>query len=144
MQQRILSRLARRAFAMQPPAGGGAHDGESEIDFRHRQVAVACGKAGLRACSQADYKIVEAHLEALLGNVPKVFDAHIAHDGNPRRVVEFKILESCRQARVTLAYAETICRSKYKCSLAEATDRQLWGIKFDVDRAARRKRKEHA
>lgn len=142
-QKFILSDLARQVYAQRPRNIGGPHDGETEEEFRHRHVAHAVGKAGVRACTQHDYKIVEAHFLQLLGRDGAAFNAHVRDAGNPRRIVEYKILEACKHAGVGMAYAETICRCKFKCALTNATVPQLWIIKYDLDRAGKRRRKEN-
>src|SRR4051812_39726153 len=59
-QKRLLSQLSARAYSkqsalargrgVQPDMSYKAYD-----EFRHAQVALATGKAGLRCCSQDDY-----------------------------------------------------------------------------------------
>lgn len=111
-QKAHLAQLARRAFNLESARARGR--GETPpADFtawRHEHVARACGRAGLRCCSQDNYKEVEAHFLDLLGQPARAFDAHVRGATNDRRIWEFKLLEACQQFGFHIAYADTICR----------------------------------
>jgi hypothetical protein len=134
VQKRYLSQLARRAYAK---AGADA-DTLSADDYRHAEVARASGKLGLRCCSQDDYKIVEAHFLNLLGETGRAMTSLVRHQTNPRRVAEHKLVQACAEAKVTIGYAASICRSMFKCSLDDATPDQLWKLKFTINNRARK------
>lgn len=136
-QKFILADLARQAWARCGPQD----DGIEEDAFRHREVIKAVGKPGLTACSQSDYKIVQAHFLQLLGRDGEAFNSLVRHETNDRRVVASKLITACRAACVRLSYAEAICQSRYKCSLDDATVPQLWKIKFTIDARGRARRK---
>ncbi len=140
-QKRILSQLARRAFNRELALARGR--GEkladlNEAEFRHQHVATACGKLGLRCCSQDDYGAVKAHFLDLLGEHGAAFKAVHHGEGNARRVAEFKLVQTCEVAGLALTYAAKICQNQFKCSLEDATEKQLWCLTFTVKNRGRK------
>ena len=140
-QKRILSQLARRAFNRELAMARGR--GEkladlNEVAFRHQHVAQACGKLGLRCCSQDDYGAVKGHFLNLLGEAGKAFEAIHHGEGNARRVAEFKVVQACEQSGVAVAYAARICASMFKCSLEDASADQLWKLMFTIKNRGRK------
>jgi len=141
VQKRILSQLARRAFNRELAMARGR--GEkladlNEVAFRHQHVAQACGKLGLRCCSQDDYGAVKGHFLNLLGESGKAFEAIHHGEGNARRVAEFKVVQACEQAGLQVAYAGRICANMFKCSLADASADQLWKLMFTIKNRGRK------
>jgi hypothetical protein len=133
-QKRYLSQLARRAWQ----AAGPELDGESETDYRHWQVALATGKAGLRCCSQDDYGAVKGHFLNLLGETTRAFQAIHHGEGNQRRVAQWKVVQACREAGVEMAYAAKICANMFKCPLEDASTDQLWKLMFTLKNRGRK------
>jgi uncharacterized protein YifE (UPF0438 family) len=133
-QKFYLSSLARRAWAKLGPE----LDGMDEDDFRHDQVARACGKLGLRCCSQDDYRLVEAHLLDRRGESGRAMKSLVQGQSNPRRIAEYKLHQACRDAGVDIAYADRICRAMFKCAVADATADQLWKLTFTVKNRGRK------
>jgi hypothetical protein len=138
-QKFILAALAREAW-QQDIKNNPLQQAVSEHEFRHDQVRAATGRSGLTSCTQAHYQVIRAHFLQLLGRDDQALNAHYRDTGNGRRIVRHKINQACAAAGVTLNYANAICKSKYKCNLDDASDRQLWSIKFDLDRASKRRR----
>lgn len=146
-QKAYLSRLAAEACARQPrqlqigePLRPSA---ETLARWRHEQVQIACGKRGLRCCSQADYKAVEAHFLNLLGRTRPAFRAAQESYTESRRQAAWKVLrcvEKWAAHGITLAYAEALSRRIHKCPLQDASEKQLWQIKFTLDAEGRRRR----
>lgn len=144
-QKRYLSVLARRAFNRQAALARGRGEvmATDEADYRHAVVAEACGKLGLRCCSQDDYKAVEARLLDLLGEPGKALAAHMHAEGNARRIAEYKVIEACKDFGLSLNYAEAICRSQNRGKgLQDVTDKALWRVVFTVRNRGLKKRKE--
>lgn len=142
-QKRILSQLARRAWARECALSRGRGEmpdvsAAGEAAFRHEQVARACGKLGLRCCSQDDYGAVKGHFLNLLGEADKAFQAVHHGEGNARRVAEFKVVQACRETGLELAYAAKICANMFKCSLEDASTDQLWKLMFTVKNRGRK------
>ena len=130
-QKRDLSLLAARAYkkALADSDGSLTLD---EAAFRHHEIGAACGKLGLRCCSQDDYKIIEAHFLNLLGESGRALTALVRHQTNPRRVAEYKLVQACEAAGVNLGYAAAICRNMFKCELDDAGADQIWKLTFTV------------
>lgn len=119
-QKAYLAQLSDRAFnrlgAMARGRGETFYEGPHEATqrelFRHAEVAKACGKRGLRCCSQEDYKAVEAHFLELLGEHGRAFNAQVRAATEQRRLIEYKITEACREFGFNITYADAICRSQ--------------------------------
>lgn len=63
-QKTRLAMLVKEAYTVQEQAG--LVDGD-EKTFRHEQVAVATGKAGLRECDNSNFRAIKAHFLRLAG-----------------------------------------------------------------------------
>lgn len=135
-QKGYLAQLARRGFyrtAAIARGRGETFDSTSTAfeGWRHSEVAKACGKLGLRCCGQMDYKRVEAHFLALLGEDGKAFEAHMRAETEPQRQAESKILGQLKEMGMKLGYAEGICRRMHHgIGLSEASPKQLWKVFF--------------
>lgn len=130
-QKRYLARLARRAWQAAEREVG------SETDFRHAEVARACGKLGLRCCTQDDFQRVRAHFLWLLGEDAAAFRAHLRAETEPRRQAEAVLRRECARAGLSLGYPAAICVRQYRCALADASPRQLWTLIYTVRNRAR-------
>lgn len=122
---------------------------ESEIlrRWRHDAVVKACGKLGLRCCSQDDYKLVEAHFLNVLNEPGKAFKAHVRAQGNDERIAEWKLMQAIKEAEpcgINRAYAEAICKRQYGCTIIEASAKQKWNLMFTIKNRASAKRKEQS
>ena len=140
-QKRILSPLARRAFNRELALARGRGEKLADLNeqkLRHEHVARACGKLGLRCCTQDDYGAVKAHFLDLLGEHAQAFRAVHHGEGNARRVAEYKLVQACEGAGLTLAYAAKICANQFKCALEDATEKQLWCLMFTVQNRGRK------
>jgi hypothetical protein len=138
-QKRYLSQLSDRAFARSADIPVGPNHADKNVSatdqrtlYRHTQVALACGKAGLRCCSQDDYKLVEAHFLALLGETVKAFNAGVRAATEPRRQAEAVLVRECERFGLRLSYAAAICRSVFKCSLEDASPNQLFKVMYTI------------
>lgn len=149
-QKAYLSQLSDRAFNR---LAALAHGRGEELDsstaarakFRHEQVAEACGKLGLRCCSQDDYKTVEAHFLHLLGEDGRAMKALVRGEGNPRRVVEWKITKALEALGRPISYADGICRRMYHgTALMDASDKQLWKLFYALQYQLQRSKKAAA
>jgi len=106
----------------------------AEEKFRHEAVAKACGKRGLRCCSQDDYGYVKAHLQGLLGAEGAAVRSYVRQATNERRVVEWKIVKRCEEYGIPLAKAEGICRQMTRGrGLQEVEETAtLWNVFFKL------------
>ena len=147
VQKRYLSQLARRALnqVRALARGRGEEFTATDDDWRHEEVIVACGKAGLRCCSQDDYKIVEAHFLERLGAHGAAFNAQVRAATEKRRQAEAVLCRELAAAGLRLGYAAAICERQNKCTLFDATERQLWHLVYTVrNRAAAKRRSARA
>ena len=144
-QKRYLSQLSAKAFARQVTLArgqgqvfaGGKYDGlaqtAAEGKYRHDQVVLACGKLGLRCCSQDDYKLVEGHFLELLGHHAAAFNAQLRAATETRRVIEHKIVEACAEFGFHLSYANKICVVQNRgLGLDAVEENRLWQIFYTI------------
>ncbi len=142
-QKRYLSQLARRCLNIVRALarGRGERFDVREDDWRHQEVIAACGKHGLRCCTQADYNAVKAHFLDKLGSHGDAFNAQVRAATEERRVAEYKLAAECAAAGLHLNYANAICQRQYGCTLFDATAKQLWTLVYTIRNRAAAKRK---
>lgn len=132
-QKYLLSDLSRQAWkAALAKAGALEDDFVTEKDFRHQEVAKAVSKDGLCCCDQRDYKAVEAHFLALLGRKEEAQRSLARAGTEPKRQAEAVLRENLDKFALPMAYAEAICRRQNKCSLAEASAKQVWRLVYTI------------
>lgn len=136
-QKKYLAQLARQAFKVRGTPG-------ADFDaWRHDEVAKAVGKAGLRCCSQLDYKAVQAHFLDMTGRSGQAMTALVQHQSEPRRQAEAVLLRELTNAGLHLNYANSICNAQFKCTLFDATEKQIWCIVYTIRNRASRKRRNN-
>jgi hypothetical protein len=136
-QKSTLARLATRAFRFECAKARGRNEevnssSAAAAQFRHDQVAQACGKLGLTCCSQYDYKSVEAHFLNILGQTGAAFNCHMAAQSEPRRQAEAVLVRELARFNINISYAASICRNQFKCSLDDASEKQIWCLVYTV------------
>jgi hypothetical protein len=134
-QKAHLARLCQRAYnlAAAQARGRGEALAEPPEEWRHSQVAKACGKAGLRCCSQDDYHLVHAHLLDLVGEPGRALNALVQGQANGRRVAEWKVRQACAQFGLTLNYADSICRQQHHgLGIADVGEKALWQLVYTI------------
>ena len=140
-QKSYLAQLARRAFDQLRVGQGGADDGIKPDDWRRDQVAKACGKNGLRCCGNLDFRLVEGHFLNLLGESGRAI--FVRAQTEPKRQAEAVLLRELGRYGFNIAYAEHICRSKFKCSVTELENpKQVWVLVYDIRRTGQARRKK--
>ena len=140
-QKFLLAKLARRAWELAEREVG------TPDEFRQQEVARACGKVGLRCCSQDDYLRVKAHFLELCGEPGAAFNAHVRAETEPLRQAQAVLRRECQAAGVGLEYANAICRSQNQGrGLDSVDDRRVWFLIFTIRNrgAARRKHERQA
>lgn len=146
-QKAYLAGLSERAFNLAAAKARGAGeemttDWRARGDWRREQVAVACGKAGLRCCGQLDYAAVEAHFLGLLGETKRAFEAHVRSATEERRQADAVLLRETEKAGLSPMYVEAICRRQFRCPVMDANAKQLWCLVYTVrNRAAAKRRR---
>lgn len=151
-QKAYLAQLADRAFSRAAEVARQrgelpATDWRARENYRHDQVAAACGKFGLRCCSQDDYKLVEGHFLEALGHHGAAFNAFTRAATNDLRVAQYKLREACKQAGLSINYANAICRNQNRgLTIDDVTAQTIWRLIYTIRSraAARRHQKEAA
>jgi hypothetical protein len=144
-QKAYLAQLAKKVFD-HIDIGGHADGRAAEEKFRHTETAKACGKLGLRCCTQDDYGHVKAHFLNLLGQPGRALAADVRQATNGRRVIEHKIVALCREAGIHQAYADGICKRMNRGkTMAEVDEpKGLWKVFFALRYEAKKRAAERA
>jgi len=135
-QKRYLSQQSDRLYNLDAAKARGRGETpdvttKARATFRHGHVIAACGKHGLRCCSQEDFATVKAHFQNALGEPGQALKTLVHGDDNARRQVEWKITRACAALGKSVAYAHGICKQRFHgLHIADASVRQLWGIYF--------------
>lgn len=158
-QKRELALLARRAFNLTGAKARGADlppktgtlQGDLERmamlgtaahfeEWRHAHIAAACGKAGLRCCTQLDYNAVKFHFLKILGEDGKALAADLRHQSEPRRQAEAVLVAACRKWNIHLNYAARLCEHIHKVKLDDAPVPVLWKMIYTINNRGKAKR----
>ena len=146
-QKYKLSKMAAEAMILEKAKALGrgeewpwARDGDA---WRRAEVAKACGKMGLRCCSQDDFGAVKGHFLNLKGETGRAFKALVHGDpvANERRQLEHNILRHCAALGKDITYANSICRRQNKRDLLDATNAQLMKVFIALEVAVRKRGK---
>jgi hypothetical protein len=150
-QKAKLSILAKACWQIQVEAG--IFDG-TEKEFRHQQVEIATGKAGLTACSNADYRAIYAHFLKLQGNAKaaaavyaktgRVKGSKEVHDTHENRELAFHQIMRLAQVSdgaITDSYAADLSSDMFAGSpIHQLTASQLQALLFTLVERVRSKR----
>jgi hypothetical protein len=135
-QKAYLAQLAERAFDRNGKwqMADGKVKREAVLKWRHEEVAKACGKLGLRCCSQDDYGYVKAHFLGLLGEEGMAVRAAVKQATNELRVVQWKIVNKCKEYGIPLSTAEGICRRMTRGKGLQEVEEvaTLWNVFFKL------------
>lgn len=150
-QKAYLAQLATRAFNFECAKAHGRGEtpdtsSATRETFRHQEVIKACGKNGLRCCSQDDYKLIEAHFLELLGQHAQAFNAQVRAATEDKRLVEYKIVQACKEFGFAMSYADKICRAQNKgAGLQDVSEKTLWTVFYTIrNRGLKRQRERSA
>lgn len=100
--------------------------------WRHWQQGLACGRQSLRECTGEDYQLLRAHFLKLAGLEASARRAEERHISNPQRIARYKLRKALAAAGLPENYAAAICRRQYRCTLDDASERQLWCLVYTV------------
>jgi hypothetical protein len=137
-QKRAIAIAARRAYQAWPEreafeAINGDMSRTAVFDaWRHVETGKACGIQSLRECSQAHYGRILAHFQRLAGDTAAATRTQARDADNDRRIARYKLDQALRERGLGESYAAAICRTQYRCSLAEASPRQLWRLVYTI------------
>lgn len=124
-QKMLLAKTARRAWAAcgSPPPG--------EAEWRREQSLKAAG-VRISTARQSDYTSLRAHFLDLARQYDKAFRALVESPKNKARIAHYHLKKSCAERGLPLNYPASICHRQFKCSLDEATAKQLWCLVFTI------------
>jgi hypothetical protein len=124
-QKARLSMLAREAFLFQKVQGMDRDEWRQEIAIR------ACG-CRISEATQAHWADLKSAFQDLAGKPEKAFQTQMREGDNKRRVALYKLTGALAERGLQPAYAATICRAQFKCSLEEASAKQIWCLFYTV------------
>jgi hypothetical protein len=101
-------------------------------EWRRQEQLEAIGKESLRECVQSEYLALLAHFQNLAGESGRAVKNIIRAAAEERAVARNKLDESLGERGLRVEYAEAICKRQFKCSLDEASAKQLWTLNFTV------------
>lgn len=109
--------------------------------WRHVEQGRAVGRQSLTKCtSEEDFLRLCAHFRSMIPGQGQIAARTLArHAAEPRLVAMHKLREACQRAGLELSYPAAICRTQYRCTLAEASEKQLWRLVFTVRNRGRAK-----
>lgn len=114
--------------------------------WRHVEQGKAVGRQSLTKCtSEHDFLRLCAHFRAMIpGQEGRAVRTLARHEAEPRLVAMHKLRQACSAAGLELGYAAAICRTQNRCSLDEASEKQLWRLVFTIKNRAKAKRPHYA
>jgi len=129
-QKARLCIMAREAFEKMH---GRAPASAAELEaWRREQQQKACGLLSLTFADQKDYPALEAHFLDLLGESGKAFMRLLKPELKEQRQALAVLARDCRERGLNLGYPSAICRKQYKCTLEEASPKQIWRLVFTI------------
>lgn len=108
-----------------------------ETAWRHVEQGAAVGIQSLREMTQAHYGRVLAHFRALAGDTTGAQGLLARDQDNPRRIARYKLEQALRERGLGTGYAAQICRTQFRCTLDQASEKQLWNLVFTVRKRRR-------
>jgi hypothetical protein len=100
--------------------------------WRHVEQGKAVGIQSLTEMTQHHFNRVLAHFQSLAGDTQAATRARVRDASNGARIARHKLDTELRIRGLGADYAATICQSKYRCTLAQASEKQLWSLYYDV------------
>jgi hypothetical protein len=155
-QKRDVCMLAREAWLLEgrPGFAGQSDDLPAAIRlterealdlWRHDEQRKVCGTEHLTTAQNKGFAHLMAHFAKLAGRERDARYWEGRTFGDASRQALAKLRQTFREVRDVIAipedYAASICRSKFKCGIEEAGEKQLWSLVFDMRRAAQHRRK---
>ncbi|HEY1048188.1 MAG TPA: hypothetical protein VGE39_00480 [Prosthecobacter sp.] len=130
-----LSELAEATYQHLQNAGQ-IPAGETLESFRRRIAVEACGRR-ISHASHGDRKLIQAAFLKLKGQVHQAARAVAQAASTPLDIAKHKLWEKVHELDLTPAYAESICRRFFRCTVAELkTPRQVWSVFYTVQNNA--------
>ena len=124
-QKGKLSMLAAKAFAHQKVQGMTA------TEWRHEIAISTCG-VRISEAIQDHYNDLKSAFQDLAGYHAAAFRTQVRSPDNKRRIAMHKLVSACKERGLNESYPASICFDQFKCSLADASAKQLWCLFFTV------------
>jgi hypothetical protein len=132
-QKMRLAILARKAAAVK------------ELAFDNQQMNAWRQEVSIRACglriseaSQCHWADLKSAFEDLAGDSVAAYQTQLRDGDNKRRVALWKLTQALDAKGLQMGYAAAICRAQFKCSIEDASAKQLWNLFYTI---TNRKRK---
>lgn len=133
-QKGILAQLAKTAARRQYlPETGPEHDAWRQ------ETSLRLAKTRIRDARQKDWETLHAIWLDLAGDSGAAFTSLLRSADNKRRVAAYKLDQLLKALGLRRGYAETILRSKYKTTWAEAPAKSIWKVFFELKSRANAK-----
>jgi len=81
------------------------------------------------------------HFLTLAGETKQAYELGLRLGTSEKSIARHQLEACCKKNSVSLNYAAAILRRKYKVSIDDATDRQLWHIIFTINRVTSKRTK---
>lgn len=134
-QKTRLAILARKAAAVAKVEGNT----KAQDAWRQEVSIRACGLR-ISEASQCHWADLKSAFEDLAGEPVRAFQTQLREGDNKRRVALWKLTQALQAKGLEREYAGKICRMQFKCSIEDASAKQLWCLFFTVTN--RRKNQE--
>jgi hypothetical protein len=126
-QKTRLAIMARKAAEVQ----GVSLKSKDLDEWRHGVCIKACG-VRITEATQANWADLKSAFEDLGGKPEQAFKTQLREGDNKRRIAMHKLTGALAAKGLQTGYAETICKTQFKVSLAEASAKQLWCLFYTV------------
>lgn len=134
LQKATLSQVAKQGYLR-----AKEHDltDLSESEWRAGEAIEAVG-VRISEASNGHFNKLYSHFLNLAGNSGAAFKAALRDETEEARQAMHKLTKELAAANLDKSYAEAICMSVFKCSLAQATPKQLWKVMFTIRSRAKK------
>lgn len=133
-QKALLAILAKKAAQRQYlPDSGPAHNAWRQ------ETSLRLAKTRIKDARQKDWETLHAIWLDLAGDSGAAFTSLMRSADNKRRLAACKLEGLLKSMGLPLSYAETILRSKFKTTWAEAPAKSLWKVFFELKNRANAK-----
>ena len=119
--------------------------GWREIDaWRKEEQRKHFGLESLTAATQAQFSEIKAHFQALAGDLAGAYKTTRRGEDNGKRQARWLLNRALARAKLGTAYAAAICKTQFRCSLADASEKQLKSLLYTVNNRANARRRKAA
>lgn len=103
-----------------------------DFDAWRQEVAIRVCGCRISEARQEHWADLKAEFQSRAGDDAGAFRTQLREGDNKRRIAMHKLTEALAKKGLPVTYAAAICRTQYKCSLDEASARQLWRLFYTV------------